>query len=208
MLRKDIRPEKNRLREEMKVFRREMSAAGKEKKDAAIRRGILSLKEYQNCGTLITFVSTAIEVDTKGLIEQALCDGKKVAVPYCVDGTRLMEFYYIRGLDDLSPRTFGVLEPDPARCEKLGETQNSLCIVPGLGFDHHGYRLGYGKGYYDRFLSRYDGFKLGVVYEGCLKMRLPHGYFDVAVDLLITEKRRKKPIRLPHRRKTDHRPEK
>ena len=121
MLRKDIRPEKNRLREEMKAFRREMSPTGKEKKDAAIRRGILSLKEYQNCDTLITFVSTAIEVDTKGLIEQALCDGKKVAVPYCVDGTRLMEFYYIRGLDDLSPRTFGVLEPDPARCEKLGK---------------------------------------------------------------------------------------
>ncbi|MBR6607345.1 MAG: 5-formyltetrahydrofolate cyclo-ligase, partial [Oscillospiraceae bacterium] len=107
MLRKDIRPEKNRLREEMKAFRREMSAEGKEKKDAAICRGILSLKEYQNCDTLITFVSTAIEVDTKGLIEQALRDGKKVAVPYCVDGTRLMEFYYIRGLDDLSPRTFG-----------------------------------------------------------------------------------------------------
>ena len=207
MLRKDIRPEKNRLREEMKAFRRALTTEAKEKKDSAIRRNIQKMKEYQNCDTLITFVSTPIEVDTHQLILRALDDGKKVAVPYCVPGTRQMEFYCIRSLDDLSPRTFGVLEPDPASCEKLGETKNSLCIVPGLAFDRQGYRLGYGKGYYDRFLSRYDGFKVGVVYEGCFLTALPHGYYDVAVDLLITEKRRKKPLPSFGRRKEERKPE-
>ena len=97
----------------MKCFRRDMPQAVKEKKDAAIRRGVQSLGQYQICQTLLTFVSTEIEVDTRVLIEQALRDGKRVAVPYCIEGTRQMDFYYIRSMADLVPRTFGVLEPLP-----------------------------------------------------------------------------------------------
>ncbi|MDD3193068.1 MAG: 5-formyltetrahydrofolate cyclo-ligase [Oscillospiraceae bacterium] len=201
MLKRDIRAEKNALRQQMKDFRRGMPSLVKEKKDAAIRRGVQMLRQYQTCDTLLTFVSSPIEVDTKALIEEALQSGKKVAVPYCIDGTRRMDFYYIRSLADLAPRTFGVLEPVAERCEKLTDAQNSVCIVPGLAFDRHGFRLGYGKGYYDRFLSGYTGFKIGIVYEGCLRQRLPHGYYDVPVDLLVTEKRRKKPLLLPAKRK-------
>ena len=194
MLKKDIRAEKDALRRQMKEFRRQMPAPVKQKKDAAIRRAVESLREYQSCQTLLTFVSSAIEVDTRALIAEALQSGKRVAVPYCIDGTRQMEFYYIRSMDDLAPRTFGVLEPVVQQCEKMEDPAGSICIVPGLAFDWHGFRLGYGKGYYDRFLSGYAGLKIGIVYEGCLRQRLPHGYYDVPVDLLITEKRRKKPL--------------
>ena len=151
MLKKDIRVQKNELRDKMKRFRREMPPLVKQKKDMAIRRGVQSLKQYQACQTLLTFVSTDIEVDTRGLIGQALRDGKRVAVPYCVDGTRQMDFYYIQSMKDLAPRTFGVLEPLVERCQKWSDDQNSICLVPGLAFDRHGFRLGYGKGYYDRF---------------------------------------------------------
>ena len=194
MLKKDIRAQKNALREKMKAFRRSMPPKIKEKKDAAIRRGLQSLKEYQACRTLLTFVSSPIEVDTRILIEEALRDGKKVAVPYCIEGTRQMAFYYIRCMQDLAPRTFGVLEPIPERCEKMGEPSQSICIVPGLGVDWHGFRLGYGKGYYDRFLSGYKGMTIGVCYEGCMRQRLPHSFYDLPVDLLVTERRRKKPL--------------
>lgn len=118
MLKKDIRAQKNELRAKMKCFRRDMPQAVKEKKDAAIRRGVQSLGQYQICQTLLTFVSTEIEVDTRVLIEQALRDGKRVAVPYCIEGTRQMDFYYIRSMADLVPRTFGVLEPLPEQCQK------------------------------------------------------------------------------------------
>ena len=133
MLKKDIRVQKNALREKMKEFRRSMPPAVKEKKDAAIRQNLFSLKQYQACQTLLTFVSSPIEVDTRVLIRQALQNGKRVAVPYCVEGTRQMEFYYIRSMQDLAPRTFGVLEPVAERCEKMRETSQSICIVPGLG---------------------------------------------------------------------------
>ena len=101
MLKKDIRVQKNELRDKMKRFRREMLPLVKQKKDMAIRRGVQSLKQYQACQTLLTFVSTDIEVDTRGLIGQALRDGKRVAVPYCVDGTRQMDFYYIQSMKDI-----------------------------------------------------------------------------------------------------------
>ena len=63
----------------------------------------------------------------------------------------------------------------------------SACL-PGLGFDLDGYRLGYGKGYYDRFLSRYPGVTAGVCYTACLKTQLPHGRYDRRADILVTEK--------------------
>ena len=83
---------------------------------------------------------------------------------------------------------YGVLEPDPSRSRPALSGGNALCIVPGLGFDSKGYRLGYGKGYYDRFLSGFHGITVGLCYSACTKWMLPHGYYDRPVDILITEK--------------------
>lgn len=184
----DIRAYKTSLRHKYKTIRREMAPTVKDQHDAAIRRRLQGLYQYKNAGTLLTFVSLPIEVDTKQLITEALEQGKRVAVPRCIDGTCEMEFYIIRTLEELTPRTFHVLEPDPQRCERLTDFSESLAVVPGLSFDQLGYRLGYGKGYYDRFLSRYDGPKVGVVYTTCMTQRLVHGRYDVAVDLIVTEK--------------------
>ncbi|MDD2955110.1 MAG: 5-formyltetrahydrofolate cyclo-ligase [Oscillospiraceae bacterium] len=184
----DIREFKNQLRQKHKGLRRAMTPEEKKTQDDEIRRRVQSLYQYREAPLLLCFVSTDIEVDTKELIREALKEGKRVAVPYCVAGTRHMEFYEIRSLEDLEPRTFGVLEPVPEKCRKLSEfPRSSVCIVPGLAFDRMGYRLGYGKGYYDRFLKDYPGTKVGVVYGGCMEYRLPHGRFDVCVDLLVTE---------------------
>lgn len=187
MLTGDIRPVKARLREHYKALRRAMTPADKAARDRRIARRVGALWQYRQSRMLLTYVSTAIEVDTRGIIRRALDDGKIVGVPRCVDGTRNMEFYRIRSLEELEPRTFGVLEPDPARCEKLTNFQNSLCLVPALCYDEGGYRLGYGKGYYDRFLSRYPGVMVGIAYRSCVRRRLPRGRFDRPVELLVTE---------------------
>ncbi len=129
------------------------------------------------------------EVDTLGLIERALADGKRVAVPRCIEGSHEMEFYYITGMDDLAPQTFGVLEPVPGRCELVTRYDGSICIVPALAYDRSGFRLGYGAGYYDRFLSRYPHPKIGITYAHNLCKGLWHGRYDVAVDLVVTESR-------------------
>lgn len=188
----DIREVKKELRQGFKTTRRSFSPAEKGQRDGKILARLLSLPEYQQAPLLLTYVSTAIEVDTHALIEQALAAGKKVAVPWCVPGKVEMKFFYLNALSELAPGTFGVLEPAPERAEELPLSSpallRSFCVLPGLGFDLEGFRLGYGKGYYDRFLSRYPGVTAGVCYTACLRTQLPHGRYDRRADILVTEK--------------------
>ncbi len=181
-----------------------MQPEDKARRDATITERVRSLWQYQRCRLLLIYVSTPIEVDTRSLIAQALADGKTVAVPRCVPGTRQMEFYRIDGLDELEKGMFGVLEPVPQRHELVTDFSRSLCVVPAFSYDWHGFRLGYGKGYYDRFLSKYEGVMIGICYSDCVQQKLPHGRFDRPVELLVTERylRRtanRRTERMPHR---------
>lgn len=184
----DIRPIKTELREKYRNLRQNMPPAMKQEYDEAIAKQVASLWQYKKTNTLLIYVSTPIEVDTHAIIRRALEDGKQVAVPRCVPNSRQMEFYYIHSMDELAPGTFGVLEP-PCNQDRLFTTaENALCIVPAFSYDWRGFRLGYGKGYYDRFLSRFEGHIVGVCYSACVQRSLPHGRYDRPVELLVTEK--------------------
>lgn len=184
----DIRPLKNDLREQYKALRRDMPPEIKKQHDEAICSRVTALWQYKSNHTLLSYVSTAIEVDTFAIINQALRDGKKVAVPRCVPGTRHMEFYYIDRLDALEPGTFGVLEPQPDKAKLMTDFSSGLCLVPALCYDWRGFRLGYGKGYYDRFLAHFGGNMIGICYHECIQRRLPHGKYDRPVELLVTDR--------------------
>lgn len=183
----DIRAYKNSLRDKAKAMRRGMDPVKKAEMDRQITERICSLYQYREAETLLCYVSKPIEVDTIPLLRRALADGKRVACPRCIEGTKQMEFYLIRSLDDLEKRTFGVLEPRVPGCELLTDFSRSLCIVPALMYDLKGYRLGYGGGYYDRFLARYDGYKVGITYRRNILRFLHYGRFDIPVDMIVTE---------------------
>lgn len=185
----DIRPFKQHLRAECKEKRRALSETEKARLDRKITNKFLNLFQYREAQTLLCYVSTEIEVDTFQILRRALEDGKTVAVPRCVDGTREMDFYILTDLKQLSVGAFGVLEPNSAKCEKLTDLSDGLCVVPALCYDLNGFRLGYGKGYYDRFLSRFAGNTVGLVYENCLCGSLPHGKFDRRIEKIVTENR-------------------
>ena len=184
----DIREYKSALRKKVRNIRESMPQDEKKLLDGRILKNIMKLRQYKNNDTILTYVSTKIEVDTFALIHQAIKDGKRVAVPRCIDNSREMDFYYITSTEQLEPRTFGVLEPIKEECELLTDYSNGLCIIPGLMFDFEGYRLGYGKGYYDRFLSRFHGDTAGICYSSCVQWKLVHGFYDRRADLLVTEK--------------------
>lgn len=184
----DIRPVKAALRTKYRDIRSSMTEEEKASCDCTIAHQIRRLWQYEKNDTLLVYVSTPIEVDTRTIIVQALEDGKKVAVPRCVEGTRNMEFYYIRSLRDLEPGSFGVMEPIPEKTELMTDFSRGLCIVPAFSYDWSGFRLGYGKGYYDRFLSRFEGNIIGICYSNCVQKSLPHGRYDRPVELLVTEK--------------------
>ena len=133
-------------------------------------------------------MSTPIEVSTIKIIEEAFKDGKKVAVPRCIKDTRDMEFHYINSINELSAGTFSVLEP-PADFPIVEDFTGCLMIVPGMQFDMKGYRIGYGKGYYDRYMSKFTGISVGICYSDELKSFMYHGKYDKPVDIIVTDKR-------------------
>ena len=182
----DVTARKNELRAVMRRRRAEMTAAEKEAAGRMILHHVLLLEEYRKCGLLFCYVSAKGEPDTYALIADALSSRKMVAVPFCRQGG-IMDFYSIRSFDDLEPGFYGIPQPDTVKCRKI-ETREGFCIVPGLCFDRTGGRLGYGKGYYDRFLSGFSGKSAGLCYSGCLcAEELPRGIYDRKVDFVITQ---------------------
>lgn len=180
--------EKQRLREERLAAREALSEQERSVLDDRITQKLLATSEYVEATTVLTYVSVSSEVSTRMFIERALRDGKTVAVPRCLPG-HCLEFVAITSLDQLIAAPFGLLEP-PKELPALTEEQMnaSICIVPALLVDIKGYRLGYGAGFYDRFLSTYPGKKICLAYQQNLsRTMLPHTAFDVAVDLVITE---------------------
>lgn len=179
--------QKQELRKLYKGIRKGFSNSKKLELDNAITNRFLTLDEYKSCKILFAFVSTAIEVNTHTIIKKSLLDGKKVAVPKCIDLSGNMEFYFINSFDDLKPGTMSILEPDESICKKATNLTDGLCIVPGLCFDNRGYRLGFGGGYYDRFLENFNGTSVGICYSECTQAELLIESFDKSVDILITE---------------------
>ncbi len=184
----DIRKYKQDLRLTSRSRRENMSSEKKTALDEQIANNIKKLNEYKPAKTVLIYVSTAIEVSTINIIQMALNDGKKVAVPRCIKDTREMEFHYINSVDELSPGTFSVLEP-PSDFPVVTDFTGCLMIVPGMQFDMNGYRIGYGKGYYDRYMSKFTGISVGICYSNELVPFMYHGKYDKAVNIIVTDKK-------------------
>ena len=188
MLLVNVKEEKRCLRKKYKKLRAACPPDIKQKLDRALTQRVLSLPEYERAQRLFIFVSTHIECDTAQIIADALQKGKRVCVPRCADKSGRLDFYVIRSVDDLVSGMFSLMEPDPAKCERVTDFSEGLCIVPGLCFDLEGYRVGFGKGYYDRFLNHFSGVTAGICYSKYTVKQLPRGTHDRHTDILVTER--------------------
>ena len=133
------------------------------------------------------YLSLDDEVCTDGIVTALLNMGKKVGAPYCVDNDGNMDFYYITDFDDLRIQSFGVREPVLEKCEKIASFDNAVIILPGLCFDKNGNRLGYGKGYYDRFLQIHSLISVGLCYNSLIVKKVPTDMYDKKADIIVTE---------------------
>lgn len=185
----DIRPIKKQMRSSCKESRRAMDKTRKSNYDKKIQNKLLNLFLVREADVVLTYVSTEIEVKTLDFIETLLKQGKRVAVPKCLNDKGDMDFFCIDSLSDLKSGFFGVQEPDPQKSVVPATTEKSVCIVPAFLFDEKGFRLGYGKGYYDRFLSKFQGKTVGICYDENICDSLMHGKYDRPVGLIVTEKR-------------------
>lgn len=185
-----IKERKNALRDDYRLRRRAMSPEEKALRDKAICDSACAMASFRYAEYVLMYASTDEEIDVYPIAHRALELGKKVAFPLCCKQDRTMSYHIISSLDELSPGAYGITEPpkgapiyNPAK--DLG---SAICLVPGLVYDREGYRLGYGKGFYDRYLSAFSGCTIGVVYSDYILKTVPRGRFDVKVDILLTEK--------------------
>lgn len=167
-------------------IRNTVSHEEKVQSDKRIFTSLINSNIYKSSELLLAYVSFGSEVETRNIIEHTLKIGKRVAVPLCVD--KEMRFYEIHSLSELIIGKFGIPTVEAGNNSEVSNFSNALCIVPGVCFDVYGARIGYGGGYYDRFLSADKVVSVGLSYERCLCNRIPHEKHDINVDYILTEK--------------------
>ena len=168
-----------------KHIRDNLSPAVRADKSARLRGLLLGSEVYASAGTLFSFLGFGSEVDTKAILTDALAAGKTVAVPV-VRKKSAMDFLTITNLDDLLLNRFGV--PEPLHGRIVYPCENDLMLVPGLAFGRDGYRVGYGKGFYDRYLSRVTRPRcVGLGFAEQVADTVPHDNYDIALDTILTD---------------------
>lgn len=179
---------KKTIRDQVLKRLKTMDQDKKKSKDQAIYENLFASKFFKEAQTLMAYMSFGTEIDTQPIIQRAWKEGKTVAIPYTIKETRLIKPALINSLDDLSPGAYGILGPDEESLKVISKEDLDLVIVPGVAFDKSGYRIGYGGGYYDRFLEKLHVNTLAILYEDQLIERVPREDHDIRVQVLVTEK--------------------
>lgn len=183
----DAMVRKKRIRQEIKDRVAALDSGYCRQADQDIAATLFQIRKYQEAGSICCYVGTGREIDTTPILLDAWKRGKTVGVPRCV-GKGVMEVCQIASMEDLEPGSYGILEPG-RHCRVLSPEELELIIVPCLTCTKKGVRLGYGGGYYDRYLTqtRTDTVKIVLCRERILCEEIPQEGHDFPMDLVIME---------------------
>lgn len=174
------------LRKKYLFQRQQLSLKAVSSISERIYNKVFNTKWYKDAKSLFTYVSVKNEVDTIFLIIKALDDHRKVAVPKTYKNG-IMKFYTIQSLEDLKTSKFGLLEPIHTDNEAVPD-ETTLMLVPGVVFDYSCNRIGYGAGYYDRYLKRFPNAKtIGLAFDIQMIESIPCNGHDIPMDIILTE---------------------
>ncbi len=184
------REEKKELRKAYLEKRLSMDPALKKTMDERICNTLAGLVSYRYADNVLMYYPTKGEIDVLPLLENALKVGKRVALPRCDEsGLPKMDYYFIEKTEDLENGVFGIPCPKTDLPVYSPETKGTtIVLIPALAYDKKGYRLGYGKGYYDRYVDKSKMTTIGLTYSDFLVDELPRGRFDVSVHFVVTDK--------------------
>ena len=182
----DVFSAKQNARAYAREARRAITPEAKADRDEKIAKHAIALTAFLKADVILGFYPLRGEPDILPILRQALSLGKRLALPRCHTESSTMTFHLVSSLEDTESGSFGIREPSADK-PILTDFSTSLCFVPALCFDRRGQRVGYGKGYYDRFLANYNGDCVGIVYEELLFDRLPCETTDMAIPMIITE---------------------
>lgn len=173
---------KQELRKSIREKKRAMSPEEIEARSAALLELFTATEAYRQANTLFGYMPYNQEVRTVPILERAMRDGKKVAVPKVYGDD--MKFLYITDFEGFAKSDFGI--PEPIADEPVAEDETALVLMPGLAFDPAGHRIGYGGGFYDKFLSREPNHPtVALCYDFQVLAHLETEAFDIPVDLVL-----------------------
>lgn len=182
-------PDKQSQRKMLLHNRRSLTDEERKSFSAGIIAKIISLPEYRRADTCLLFASMRDEVQTKELILDALKAGKRVCLPYITSvKDSLMQAAQIRSLDDLEEGAYGILAVKADRLHFIAPEELDFILVPAVGMDRQGWRMGMGGGYYDRYLPRAAGAVRACAIYGCqLAECIARDEHDARADFILTE---------------------
>lgn len=152
-------------------------------KSSKIKQKLHSLDDFTRAKDIFVYISKDSEIDTRGIIETSLKQGKDVYCP--IVKNRQIKVGKLRNTEDLRPGRFGILEPE----KTVRKNKFDIIIVPGIAFDKNGSRIGRGGGYFDRFLEKTSGKKIALASDFQVLDGIETEKHDVLMDKIITEKR-------------------
>ncbi|MCT8139730.1 5-formyltetrahydrofolate cyclo-ligase [Anaerobacillus sp. CMMVII] len=178
--------EKVYLRNKMKQRLAEMNEADYWQQSKKIREKLFNSTEWSEAKTIGITISTGREVDTLAIIEEAWQTNKRVVVPKCYPQKRELKFYQINSFTEVEDSFYSLKEPIISITKLVQKEDIDLVVVPGIIYDQRGYRIGYGGGYYDRFLSDYPNKTISLAFEMQIVEEVPAEEHDIAVEKLIS----------------------
>lgn len=180
---------KEKLRKQMLEKRNGILEIERKKKSGDILHRFTESAIYKNAQCIDCYVSVGSEVETWSMLHQAWRDGKKVAVPV-TEKNGMMYFMEIEYIEQLSLTRLGLWEPKGRKEWEHIPCEKDVFLIPGLAFDCRGKRLGYGGGFYDRYLEKYRGFPtIGLGFEVQILENVPGEAYDMDLQYILTEKR-------------------
>ncbi len=187
-MKRPARQEKILARKKLRLILRSLEPAQRRAGSARITAKILSHSWYAKSKSILCYVSFGFEADTRALIKKALKDKKRVFVPRLAGGCKVEIYRVLDPAKDLKKNELGIPEPRPVKARRGRPGSLDLIIVPGLGFDRKGGRLGRGLGCFDRFLEKTaKARKIGIAFRKQLLKKTPVEKHDVRMDLVITD---------------------
>ena len=153
--------------------------------DTEIQTRLIISREYRESKTILVYMARPSEIATSMIIHAALANLKTVGMPVCIDDGRMI-FRRIHSVRELVPGSYGILEP-PETCAEIIPDARTLCVCPALCCDLDGYRLGYGGGYYDRWLAEHPVKKAALCYSDSVIPAISHDDYDVRMDVIHTD---------------------
>lgn len=180
--------DKKQIRLDVQQQLKKMSYQAYRERSHLLGEKLLQERSIVEAETVAITLSNQPEVDTVFIIEQLWKMNKKVVVPKCSPKTRTMQFYEIETFAQTERAFQAILEPIPELTERVEKQQIDVIIVPGVVFDRRGYRIGFGGGYYDRYLPDFDGVCISLAFDEQLLNEVPRESHDLPVHILITER--------------------